>query len=944
MNILIKRRAGILLWLLLIIGVVSCKDDKVSLTGLDKKILPNDSAVITGELPNGLKYIIRKNRNPENRAVLYLVNKIGSVHETNEQRGLAHFVEHMAFRGTKNFPGNNVIDFLEKAGVKFGADLNAYTSYNETVYQLPIPTQDSSLLATGLAILKDWAHNIEITDAGVNTERGIILAEKRQRQGLEQRIREQSLFNLLNGSKYAERAPIGIDSVLNNAKAADLQKFYHDWYRPDLQSVIAVGDFDAAEMEKKIIALFSDLKKNMNGAQPEEVKIPQIEREHYQTVLDEEITNATIQVLHKYPAKDKIESELDLRNSMIASLFNTMLANRINDMRRGAEMPFLSAGVKIESLFAGLGSASVNVTVNPGEYEKGFKTIMRELRKIKEQGFNQHELDRAKASFIEKKDYQFGERNKVTSQNYVTVYVNAFLKNSPYPGAEFYNEFYNLHSKHIGLEEVQSLIDKFYNNKNRDIYVMAPPNERDQLPGVDDLEKWTEEVGKEELIVQEEKKVNKKLMNELPKGGSIVAETTNQEMGITTWTLSNGAKVILKPTTFRNDQILISAFSLGGSSLYPDKDYQSAIDAVGILSRGGVGELDSKTLSRILTGKTMGVSPFISENYEGINANSSKKDLESAFQLMHLYFTQPRLDKELVGGVLKEAKDRALKRYSKPANVYTDSINSIMFNHHFRKRAAHAERVDMIDPEVAFKIYKERFADFSDFTFVIVGSFELNTIKPMVQQYLAGLPGLKRNEGTNYIPYTYPVGGLTKLIQKGKTDRSTVTMILDGTYTEDPNLVGNMTAIRDIVQLKMTERLRGTEHEVYSPGISLSMLDNNKRYELRIGFTCAPGMVEKLTMAAKDELNKLVANGASPGELTKFRAEFAKSMEVQLKRNEYWLSQICAKLQVGKDLKEIARAAGQIEAVTAQSFKETAKKYLNTNNVKIFVLSPENGQ
>ncbi|NML21864.1 insulinase family protein [Pseudoflavitalea sp. G-6-1-2] len=944
MSILIKRRAGILVLLLLILGVVSCKDDKVSLTGLEKKILPNDSAVITGELPNGLKYYIRRNKNPENRAVFYLVNKIGSVHETNEQRGLAHFVEHMAFRGTKNFPGNNVIDFLEKAGVKFGADLNAYTSYNETVYQLPIPTQDSSLLGTGLAILKDWAQNIEITEAGVNTERGIVLAEKRQRQGLEQRIREQSLFNLLNGAKYAERAPIGIDSVLKNAKAADLQKFYQNWYRPDLQSIIAVGDFDAAEMEKKIIALFSDLKKEANGAQPEEVKIPQIEREHYQTVLDEEIANATIQVLHKYPTRDKIESELDLRNSMIASLFNTMLANRINDMRRGAEMPFLSAAIKIESLFAGLGSASVNVTVNLGEYEKGFKTIMRELRKIKEQGFNQHELDRAKASFIEKKDYQFGERNKVTSQNYVTVYVNAFLKNVPYPAAEFYNEFYNLHIRNIGLEEVQSLIEKFYNNKNRDVYVMAPSTERDQLPGIEELEKWTEEVGKEELVVQEEKKVNKKLMNELPKGGSIVSETTNQEMGITTWQLSNGAKVILKPTTFRNDQILISAFSPGGSSLYPDKDYQSAIDAVGILSRGGVGELDAKTLSRVLTGRTMTVNPFISENYEGVNASSSKKDLESAFQLMHLYFTQPRLDKELVAGILKEAKDRAQKRYSKPANVFADTINAVMFNHHFRKRAVQAERVDMINADTALKIYKERFADFSDFTFVLVGSLDLNTLKPMVQQYLASLPGLNRNEGTKYIQYTYPEGGFTKLIQKGKTDKSTVTMILDGTYQEEPNLAGNMTALRDIVQLKMTERLRGTEHEVYSPGISMSMLENSKRYELRIGFTCSPGMVEKLTMAAKDELNKLVTNGASAGELTKFKAEFAKSMEVQLKRNEYWLSQICAKLQVGKDLQEITEVASKMEAVTAQSFKETAKKYLHTNSLKIFVLSPESGQ
>lgn len=935
-NNLVKYSVFILLFL-----VLACNDNKTSLTQLDNNKLQSDSAVVTGVLENGLTYMIRKNKIPENRAMLYLVNKIGSVQETDDQRGLAHFVEHMAFRGTTNFPEHKLIDFLELSGVKFGADLNAYTSYNETVYQLPIPSDKQGLLDSGLMILKDWAHGVTISEQAVNTERGIILAEMRQRQGLDQRIRIQSLASMLNGAKYAERSPIGIEEIIKKVTAKELQHFYKTWYRPNLQAIIAVGDFDVKAMEAQIKKEFSSLKNPENEIKLAEIKIPVREEDHYQTIIDEEILNPTLQILRKYPTKKGSENEGDIYRSMISTLFNTMMANRINDLRRGAEPPFLNANVGLESIFLGLGSASMTVTFNPGEYELGFKGLYRELRRIKEFGFNQHELDRAKASFIERQDYQFGERDKVNSQSYMTVYTNAFLRDLAFPSAAFYHTFYTKYIKEISLSDFSECIDRYYKNQNRDVYVLASTFEQANVPTLADLENWESEVNEEVLTQEEEKVSTKKLMEKLPTPGKVTNVVQDDAMAVTTWTLSNGVKVVLKPTTFRNDQILISAFSPGGSALYSDKDYQSAIDAAGLISHSGIGDMDKKTLARALTGKILKVAPYIVENEEGISASSSKKDLETCLQLINLHFTQPRLDMEIMPSVLKEAENRTKNRYGKPANVYADTILSTMYNHHFRKGRTNVSRVKDIVPSRALEIYKERFADASNFTFVFVGSMDLKKIQPLIEQYLGSLPSTNSNEKTNFLKYKYAEGPFTKVVKKGKADRATVTVIMDGIYQTDDALTANMTALRDIVRYRMTDRLRSKENQVYAPWVSLTMGSQSKRYDLRVGFVCSPTHVSSLIDAVKQELEKLRSNGATIEELSKFKAEYARGYEVQVKRNDYWLSQIKNYLHKNEPLHNELLVPEQMKSVTANSFKEYANKYLDTRQVKSFVLLPE---
>lgn len=921
--------------------LLSCNDKKVSTEDLSKKVLPLDSAVLTGTLENGLKYYIRQNKNPEKRAIMYLANKIGSAHETDDQRGVAHFVEHMAFRGTKNFPKNELINFLEKSGVKFGADLNAHTGYLETVYKLPLPSTDPDMMEKGFLILRDWATDVEMKDEAVNAERNVILAEMRQREGLSQRIRRQSLPSLLNGAIYADRSPVGIEEVVKNVTTKHLQEFYDKWYRPNLQALVVVGDFDPKQIEQMIKSKFGDLTNPENAEELPTFEIPTRQEDHYQIIKDEEISNTTIQILNKKPEVKGIRTELELRNAMLYSFFNSMMANRIKDLRRGGESPFLSASVHFESLFSGLTSASANITINTGEAEKGVKTILREIRRVKEYGFTKSELDRAKTTFIERQDYQFGERLKASSQSYMARYVEAFISGFPYSSAEFYNKFYHKHLATITEEEVANLIQDFYDDTNRDFYILTNASSEQDIPSQEQIEQWKAEVEKEIISNVEESNAPKKLMDKLPQPGKIQTETTEKELGITTWILSNGAKVVIKPTTFRNDQILFSSFSPGGTSLYDDNTYQSAVDAVGILVKCGVGDLNQKELARALAGKILQVGPYIGEGAEGVNGSSSVKDLETALQLMHLYITQPRLDKKVVQNILKESKERLKKRYAKPANVFVDTISTIMSGNHPRKRPASPESVDKVDADRALEIYRERFADASDFTFVFVGNIDLKTFRPLVEQYIASLPGLFRKEKANPIQLNRPQGALKTVVKKGKTDRASVCLILDGAYEVGNNVEMNMTALRDIVRLRMVERLRAKENQVYSPSVSINLNEDIKRYEMRVNFVCSPQYVDQLINSVKDEYNKLAVQGARADEIVKFKSEFESAYKLALQKNDYWLSEINSNLKLGRDLNNILSLKAKMEQVNAETFKATAAKYLKIKSMKEFVLLPE---
>lgn len=906
-----------------------------------EKPLPSDESVVTGQLPNGFTYFIKYNKMPENRAFLYLGTKVGSILETEEQLGLAHFTEHMAFKGTKNFPKNDLIEYLQRAGVKFGADLNAYTSFEETVYQLPIPSDDPELLTNGIRILRDWAQNVLMETEEIDSERGVIFEEKRQRKGLQQRVQEKTLPILLNGSRYVDRLPIGEERVFMNFDPQVIRNFYRDWYRPDLQAIIAVGDFDVAEMESLIRSLFSDLTMPEHAPDRTEYAVELTGKNHFLEFLDEEITSTTIQIINKYKGSQTRTEEALLRG-LSGNIFNSLLNTRLSDLRKQSDPPFVSASVQIGSVFPGVGSANLTVTPKPGEIERGFKTVMTELERVRQHGFTQSELDRAKHSVLQSQAARYRERDKIQSQSLADQYLQSFLNDLPYPDAEFYYHFYNENIDRIGLEDVNAHISKFYHEENRDIFVLAPQKEAGNLPSEDQLLAWVREVSARPTEAYEDVDISGPLVPQLPPAGKVVSSVKNEALGMTTLTLSNGMHIVLKPTDFRNDQILIGGFSKGGTALYGKDDYQSAINAAGIVGQSGLGNFDSKSLPRKLTGKQVQVSPFVNDYFEGINAGSDQEDFETALQLIHLYFTAPRADTDLIEGILKNARENIKNRYQIPGNVFSDTVSQIMNGYHWRKAPPTLEDLDQIDAQRSLEIFRERFADAGDFTFVITGSFDETTIVPLLETYLASLPSKGQAEAIRDIGIQSPKEGLTRMVRKGKEERATVQMIINGDYEYTPESGVYFNALQSVLQYRIMERLRNQESGVYSPGVRVSRgVIPTPTYNVSVSFTTDPDRVDYMVDVTKEELAKLAAEGPTDEEIAKVVAEATRSFEVNSKRNEYWHSSISSYLQLGEDPNEILHAEERFRALNANKLKEVAARYLDVKGTKTFVLLPE---
>lgn len=912
----------------------------VALSKTDNSV-PLDPAIRVGKLPNGFTYYIRKNIEPKNRVTIYLANKAGSILENDNQRGLAHLMEHMSFNGTKNFPKNELVNYLQKTGVRFGADLNAYTSFDETVYQLPIPSDDPAIVKNGLQIMRDWAQDATLDPAEIDKERGVVLEEKRLGKGAQQRMQDQFLPMLFNNSRYSNRLPIGTEEVLKNATPQTIKDFYKDWYRPNLQALIVVGDIDVNEMEQMIKAKFSDLKNPVNEKPRTKYEIPLTGKNQFITVTDKEFPVTVAQILIKHKEQPLL-TKTDLRNSVIRSLYNQMLGARFSELSKQANPPFLQAGSNISGFLAGLDAATTFIAAKPGEFEKGLKTTFTEVERVKRFGFTATELERAKASFLSSQESAFKEKDKTPSNSFVQEYVQLFLKGSVSPGIAYEYNFYKDALPNISLADVNALAKKYITNTNRDVIVMAPEKDKDKLPTEAMVNEWINSVLKDNITPYVDQVSDKPLLAKKPVAGKVISETKIAEIGVTELTLSNGVKVILKPTDYKNDEINFYGFSPGGTSLYSDADYQSAANAASVISRGGVGEFNSIQLPKYLNGKRVSVSPIIGERTEGISAFTSPKDLETALQLTYLYFTAPRKDPEIFKGIISQQKGNLANRESDPNSVFSDTVSAVLGDYNVRRTGPSIEKLNQINLDRAFEIYKERFADASDFTFTFVGSFDIATIKPLLEQYLGALPSTNRVEKAVDLGIKIPAGAITKTVLKGQEPKATVRLLFSGDYTYNQNNNNQLDALAEVLNIKLIERLREDEGGVYgvNAGASYSKFPTN-RYNFSISFGCAPENVEKLIASTLDEINKIKKNGAVAVDIQKFVAEETRSTETQLKTNQFWLGNIVGSYQNEEDPKEVLTYVNSLKLITPESLKDAANTYLSGKNYIKFVLLPE---
>lgn len=915
--------------------------DSLLLENLENK-LPVDPKVKIGRFDNGLTYYIRQNKKPENRAELRLVVKAGSILEDEDQLGLAHFVEHMAFNGTENFAKNDLISYLQSIGVKFGADINASTSFDETIYKLSIPTDDRKILNQSFQILEDWAHKVTMDHEEIDSERGIVIEEWRQGRGASQRMMDKSLPIILKDSKYADRLPIGTLESLENFNYESLERFYKDWYRPELMAVIAIGDFDIVDIEERIQQHFSSLT-NVESARERIVyNIPDHEETLVSIASDKEATFSTIGLYIKNDLQPETTIK-DYYNSLLNIFYTGMLNQRLQEIAQQPAPPFIGAGTSYARFLGNKSAFSAMANVKEGDLLLGLQSVLTEIQRVKLYGFTDPELERFKMDFLSYYEQAYNERDKSRSGSYAQEYIRNFLENEPIPGIEFEYAIAQKYINLIGLDEINMLSDHFFRSDNRVIVVNAPEKEGYQLPTKSEILNILNETSEKHVSPYIDNIAGAVLMQELPEAGSITAQKKVDAVNVTEITLSNGARVFLKPTDFKNDEVLITAWSKGGSSLYNNKDYLSASNADAVVNECGVGNFSPTDMQKILAGKTANIRPYIGTLSEGINGSCTPKDLETMFQLLHLYFTSPNKSKDLFQSYIDKSRALYKNLLSNPSYYFYNESNKIMTQNHPRGgRFPVDEDWDKIDFDRTFEIYQERFANAADFQFLIVGNFTIEAIKPFLNQYVASLPAEESKESWEDLGIRPPKGVVKHDILKGTDPKSSVSIRFHGKYEFDRTTNHQVRSLTDVMNIILTEKIREDQSGVYSIKTNPSTNKNPyNNYSVSISFSCKPENSDTLTTSVFDVIESIKKDGVSDGHFTKIIETQKREMEVKIKENGYWLGALKYSYQYGYAPEDILTYQKRIDAVTKEDLQRIARKYLNFDNYIYLRLLPE---
>ncbi|MFI5221742.1 MAG: M16 family metallopeptidase [Bacteroidia bacterium] len=908
-----------------------------------EKPLPFDPNVRTGTLPNGLKYFIRKNSRPEKRAELRLAVNTGSTMENDDQQGLAHFCEHMAFNGTKNFKKNELVDYLESIGTKFGPHLNAYTSFDETVYMLRVPTDSEVYVNKGMQILEDWAHNLSFDTVEINKERGVVIEEWRLGQGADERMRNKYWPVLFKNSRYEVRLPIGKPDILKNCSYDKLISFYKDFYRPDNMAVILVGDFDVDRMEQKIKDHFTNIQNPVNERKVESWQVPDHKELRIAKATDKEAAYTIVEILYNHD-KEKFITESDYRKHILYDLYNGMFQNRLAELQQKSDPPFSFASTSFGSFVRTKSMYSSFAMVKEQGIEKGLQTLVEENERVRRFGFSSSELEREKKSVMRRMESSFAEKDKTESAQITNEYIRYFLEEEPSPGIELELGLYKKYLGGITVDEINQLAKKWINpnGENCGIIIQAPEKKEVNLPEEIKIQELFSKVSTLDLKPYDDKFSDRPLIAKMPVSGKIISEKNNTEFGFTEMQLSNGAKVFYKKTDFKNDQVVFSAQSFGGSGLYPVSDDASAGEASGILMNSGAGDFDQTQLKKSLQGKIANVYCYISETMEGMGGFSSPKDLETLMQLIYLRFTAPRKDADGFNSHMEQMKGYIQNRSADPEEIFSDTIEVTMSNYHPRRKPTTMESLKEINHDRAFEIYKDRFADASDFNFVFVGNMNTDEFKKMCEQYLASLPALNRKETWKDVGVTPPSGKISKTVKRGVEPKSSVSFKFHGNavYSLKENL--DMQALIKLMQILLRESLREEKGGTY--GVQcygyISRVPRQE-YTLNVAFGCAPENVQKLTDAVYAEIDKVKKNGCDEKNMVKIKETFRRDRETNLRENNYWSQRIMNIAMFNDKLLNQDEFDDYLKNLNSADLKRMAEKYFNLDDYGYFVLYPE---
>ncbi|MFZ5894998.1 MAG: M16 family metallopeptidase [Myxococcota bacterium] len=904
---------------------------------LDKP-LPLDGRVKLGRLENGLTYYILAHQKPEKRAQVWLAVNAGSVLEDDDQRGLAHLVEHLAFNGTRRFPKHALTDFMERSGVRSGADLNAYTSFDETVYMLQVPTDKSEFLKQSVSVLRDWADGVSFDAEEVEKERPVVLEEWRMGRGAPMRLFDKQAPVLFHGSKYAERIVIGKPEIIRNASRDTIVRYYRDWYRPDLMAVVMVGDFVPSEVEGMIREEFGSLKAPSQARARPQVGVPAHAEPLVSVESDAEMPVASVSVVSKLPHRPE-SSAREYRRKLAEQIFSAMLNERFDELRRRADAPFLSAGAASTALTRSADQFRLSANIKEDGAIPATSALLEELLRVERHGFGASELERAKSRMLRRFQQTVKERDKLEGRVLAAEIVRNFLQQEPMPGPEAELALLEKFLPTFTLAELNQ-VGKTLAAGSRVILVSGPASM--QKPSSEVLLALNREISARQVEAHADATSNVQLMPTPPRAGSITKTKELPELSVTEWTLSNGVKVVLKPTNFANDDVRFAAHSPGGISLVKDADFPSARFADDIAREGGVGPFDAFALRKALAGKVVSVSPGLGELDERISGGGSSADLELTFQLIHLWMTAPRRDEPAFTTWRARELERAKHRVLMPESYFHEQVQLLNTQNHLRRRPVTPELLDRVNLDKALNIYKERFADASDFTFVFVGNFTLEQIKPLAETYLASLPTRARKETWRDVGVRWPNGVQKKTFTKGSEPKSIVTLTFHGEKAWSREAENDLRALREVLRLGLRDVLREDMGGVYGVQVTSGFSRRPRpEYTFGVNFQCQPENVEKLEKAVFDAIQALRDNGTTDDYLQRIKEGRRRAHETDLKDNGYWLRELGRAYLYGDDPRLILDIESLIANVTSERVRAAAKQYLSKQNYVLAELRPE---
>lgn len=906
--------------------------------------LPMDSAVRKGVLPNGLTYYLRHNEWPEKRAFFYIAQKVGSIQEEEDQRGLAHFLEHMCFNGTKNFPGDRLKQYLETIGVKFGENLNAYTSFDETVYNIDnVNVETAGAIDSCLLILHDWSHDLLLEDKEIDKERGVINEEWRTRSSAMMRMYEKGLPEMYPGSKYGNRLPIGTMDVVLNFPYEALRSYYHKWYRPDLQAIVVVGDFSVEEMEAKIQKMFADIKPaDADAAKFEYFPVPDNAEPIVTINKDKEQRNNVIDFSWKTEA-----FPIEMKNTIsyymfhvLRSAMSSMFSERISDILQKENAPFLHAGF-------GYGTFAVsktkdafncNVVCEDNKYETGVKAMLREVFRVKQHGYNASEFERFKSKILSSVENAYLHRDKVQSANYVNECVRQFIDNEPMPGIVWEYQTLNQFMPQLTVEMVNEMVGQMPDS-NLVVAMFAVDKEDNILPTKEDLLRWMDEVKAENIEPLQEAMNNEPLIEKLPKPGK-VKKIQDDKYGAKLITLSNGVKVHVKKTNFSPNQISMFAQSWGGESLYDMSEYDQ-VSSVGLVDVGGLGNFSATELNKKLAGKQVKVTTNVNTREEIVSGNSVKKDFETMLQLTYLKFTAPRKDVEAFNSAVQRSKANLKNQELQPTTALQDTIAKVVYNNNKRAMRTRPEDYDKINYDRIIEIYRERYADADDFEFFIVGDCDADSIAPMLAQYLGALPTKKGSETYKMIDLKISEGEITNIFEKHQETPSAIVLFLY--HAETPYNLKNtimLSMLDQIMDMMYTESVREDEGGAYGVPVNAGLQRYPKEEAtIQIQLPTAPEKRERMTHLVYQGIDKMVTEGPKSEDLQKVKEYMLRAHEENLKKNGYWMNQMIEWALYQNDNDAIY--VDTVNSISVADIQEMARHILRSGNrIEVGMTSP----